>query len=457
MWQTPAAPPLDPGFVPAIQFNRQYLERLRASGTAASLVIALERERGLVSRYATLAQPSGESETLRYVERLVKFLVWARGGWRLTIAGPPAIGEHIRQAYRPDGARAFDADLMSRVYGRAFEVIVTDADSAPPEHETSARIGGNFNGCRIGFDLGASDYKVAAVKEGEPVFSAEFPWNPKDQADPEYHYQHLAGGVRAAAAHLPRVDAIGGSSAGVIVDNQIMAASLIRSIPEAKLPAARQLFHRLAKEWNVPLAVANDGDVTALAGAISLKKAGFLGIALGSSQAAGYINRQGGMTGWLSEFAFAPVDYNSAAPRDEWSQDTGVGAQYFSQQAVNRLLPAAGIELPREMPVPERLKEVQALMAKADPRAEKIYQTLGAYLGWTIPFYAQFYEFNDALILGRVTTGRGGEILLDTARGVLARAFPELAARIALHLPDEKSRRVGQAVAAASLPALAQK
>lgn len=457
MLQASIPAPLDPGFIPAIQFHRRYLESARASARAQPLVIALERENGLVSRYETLVTPDDSADTLRFAERLVKFMVWARGGWRLTIGAPKPVGRHIQRAYSAGGARSFDADLMARVYDRPFEVNLTDPAHAPAENEMSSQIGGHFDGCRIGFDLGASDYKLAAVNEGEVVYSAEFPWNPKDEPDPLYHYQKLSEGLRAAAAHLPRVDAIGGSSAGVIVDNKIMVASLIRAIPLDKLLAARNLFLRLRDEWKTPLVVANDGDVTALAGAISLKKTGFLGIALGSSQAAGYINRQGGMTGWLSEFAFAPVDYNPAAPADEWSQDTGVGSLYFSQQAVNKLLPAAGISLPPGMGLPERLKEIQALMAKGDARAAQIYQTLGVYLGWSIPFYAEFYDFSDALILGRVTTGPGGEILLDTARQVLARVFPELAGRVQLHLPDEKNRRVGQAVAAASLPALARK
>jgi predicted NBD/HSP70 family sugar kinase len=179
-----------------------------------------------------------------------------------------------------------------------------------------------------------------------------------------------------------------------------------------------------------------------------------LGVAMGSSEAAGYLNPAGGMTGWLSELAFAPVDYNPQAACDEWSGDYGVGVMYFSQQAVGKLLPAAGIELPKEMGLPERLKEVQALMAKGDPRAAKIYETIGVYLGYAIPHYADFYAFNHMLILGRVTTGQGGDIVLARAREVLAQEFPELAARVQLHVPDEKSRRVGQAVAAASLPAL---
>ena len=90
------------------------------------------------------------------------------------------------------------------------------------------------------------------------------------------------------------------------------------------------------------------------------------------------------MTGWLNELAFAPVDYHPQAAADEWSGDHGVGAQYFSQQAVNRLLPAAGITVPADQGLPERLKTVQDLMAQDDPRAAKLFETLGVYLGYAI-------------------------------------------------------------------------
>lgn len=415
-------------------------------------MIGVEREAGLVSRYETRVLPGGSAETLRYVERLIKTLLWARGGWRIHVGGPAEIGAHIRDAYGPTGARAFDSDLMSKVYERPLEVVVCGANDVPAAREMAQDVGGHLDGCRIGFDLGASDYKVAAVKEGEVVFSEEFPWNPRVEPDPAYHYRHINEGLKAAAAHLPRVDAIGGSSAGVIVDNKIMVASLLRSVAADKFDAAKTMFLRLRREWGVPLAVANDGDVTALAGAMSLEEDGVLGVALGSSEAAGFIDRQGHILGWLNELAFAPVDYNPDAPAEEWSGDRGVGALYFSQQAVNKLLPAAGIEVPTEMALPERLKEVQALMAKGDPRALKIYETIGIYLGYSAAHYADFYDFKHMLILGRVTTGDGGNVILRKAEEVLAGEFPDLLARVSLNLPDEKSRRVGQAVAAASLP-----
>jgi predicted NBD/HSP70 family sugar kinase len=446
------APPLDPGFQPAVLFNRNYVAAVKKSGEGVPLIIDLERECGFVSRFETIVRPDPDDETLRYVERTVKFLLWAFGGWKVIIGGPSKIGKFIGKTYSLRGARKFDCDLMSTVYGKKFEVVVTTPRRVPQAKEMQFAAGGHLKGCRIGFDLGASDYKVSAVINGEPIFTEETPWDPKSQPNPDYHYHHLSAALHRAAAHLPRVDAIGGSSAGIIVDNEIRVASLLRAIPKRDYPKAAAIFKSIQKVWRVPLVVMNDGDVTALAGALSLQKKGMLGIAMGSSQAAGFIDRRGHILGWLNELAFAPVDYNPEAAADEWSDDRGVGASYFSQQAVNRLLRAAGIDLPEKVGLPERLKEVQSLMANGDDRATKIYETIGVYLGYALAHYADFYDFTDVLILGRVMTGSGGEVIMAKAHEVLRVEFSELASRLALHVPDERSRRVGQAVAAASLP-----
>lgn len=444
--------PLDPGFLPAVLFNRDYQQAVKASGKGVSLVLGLERENGLVSRYETLVSPEADETTLRYVERIVKFLVWARGGWKLHIGGPTAIGESIKQTYSLSGARKFDCEMMALAYGREFEVSVTEAANVPANKDMEVPAGGHLEGCRIGFDLGASDFKVSAVIDGEAVFTDETPWDPKNATSPRYHYHNISAALHRAAAHMPRVDAIGGSSAGIIVDNEIRVASLLRSIPKEEYAEAAAVFKRVQKDWNVPLVMMNDGDVTALAGALSLGEKGMLGIAMGSSEAVGFMDKQGRILGWLNELAFAPVDYNPTAPADEWSGDNGVGALYFSQQAVNKLLPAAGIELPADMDLPERLVEVQNLMAEGDDRAKKIYETIGVYLGYTIAHYADFYDYAHMLILGRVTTGEGGDIVIAKAHEVLQKEFPELEEAIQTHVPDEKARRVGQAVAAASLP-----
>ena len=444
--------PLDPGFQPAAIYNRNYVESVKATGKAVPLVLGLERECGLVSRFETVVRATTDDASLLYVERLVKFMLWSRGGWKLHIAGPKYVIDCIRRVYSSRGARKFDCQMMALAYGKKFEVVATPLEQVPATKDMQVAAGGHLKGCRIGFDLGASDYKVSAVVDGEVIFTEETPWDPKIQENPEYHYHHISAALHRAAACMPRVDAIGGSSAGIIVDDEIRVASLLRAIPKKHFPQASAVFKRIQKEWNVPLVVMNDGDVTALAGALSLQKTGMLGIAMGSSEAAGFMDKRGRILGWLNELAFAPVDYNPKAAADEWSGDIGIGALYFSQQAVNKLLPAAKIKLPKAMDLPERLIEVQTLMAAGDARAAKIYESIGVYLGYTIPHYLDFYDFDHMLVLGRVTTGEGGDIVLDKAREVLAREFPELSQRIAIHVPDEKTRRVGQAVAAASLP-----
>jgi predicted NBD/HSP70 family sugar kinase len=232
-----------------------------------------------------------------------------------------------------------------------------------------------------------------------------------------------------------------------------MVASLFRGIPRTEFrKKIKPMFLRMHRKWKVPFEVVNDGEVTALAGSMSLNANRVLGIALGSSQAGGYVDDEGHITGWLNELAFVPVDLNPAAPVDEWSGDAGCGVQYFSQQAVFRLAGKAGIELGDEMAAVDKLKTVQDLLPSGDERARLIFDTIGCYLGYGIGHYADYYDIAHALILGRVTSGEAGPVILEKARQVLKAEFPDLAGRMSLHLPDEKSRRVGQAVAAASLP-----
>ncbi|MGQ9787535.1 MAG: ROK family protein, partial [Anaerolineae bacterium] len=207
-------------------------------------------------------------------------------------------------------------------------------------------------------------------------------------------------------------------------------------------------------ELGVPLAIVTDGEVTALAGSMSLEDNAVLGIALGSSQAGGYVTPQGNITDWLNELAFVPVDYSPTAPVDEWSGDRGCGAQYFSQQCVFRLAPLAGVHIPEDVPDAERLKAAQEQLEAGHPGAEQIWRTIGVYMGYAIAHYADFYTLKHVLILGRCTSGSGGPLILEEAQRVLESEFPELAERIHIQLPDEKSRRVGQSIAAASLPAI---
>ena len=453
-------PPLDPDFVPPALWNRAYRAAVGESGGGRPLAIALERSDGSVSVYRTAVLPhagANAASNQRYVERLVKFLLWQKGGYRVTVAGDAALADYLRSVYAPAGARAFDHRFMGeQVYGRPFAVESAGFDRAPVERETAAPLGRHLDGYRIGFDLGASDRKCAAVADGKLLFSEEVPWNPSVQADPQYHFDGIHDSLRRAAAHLPRVDAIGGSAAGVYVNNEVRVGSLYRAVPPALFEGrVRGLFRELRAAWGgIPFDVVNDGEVTALAGSMAMGDNAVLGVAMGSSLAAGYVTPEGAITGWLNELAFAPVDYREGAPADEWSGDAGVGARYFSQQAVGRLAAPAGIELPGEMPLPVKLERVQKLAAEGDARAMRIYETIGVYFGYTIAHYSDFYEIRNLLVLGRVMTGVGGDRILETAGKVLKAEFPEAAERIRFRIPGEQEKRHGQAIAAASLPVI---
>ena len=447
-------PPLDEGFRPAALANRAFEAEARKDGIP--LVIGLERDDGHVSRFVTQVFPEGHpraSENLFYAERLVKFLIWMYGGFKIYAGGPLSIGAYLQQCYHMDGIRRFEYNFMGgQVYEHELNVVACSTAEVPPANESGKALGRHLEGCRIGFDLGASDRKVSAVIDGEVVFSEETIWEPRKHSEPEYYYDEIMASLKVAAAHLPRVDAIGGSSAGIIINNRPMVGSLFRNVPAERFGEIHRLFLRIREELGVPLEVINDGDVTALAGSMSLNANGVLGIALGSSEASGYVDMHGHILGWLNEMAFAPIDYSHTGAVDEWSGDTGAGSQYFSQQCVFRLAPKAGIDIPGDLTDAGRLKFVQAKLESGHPGATQIWQSMGIYLGYGVAHYASFYPINHVLILGRCTSGCGGSLLLEGANVVLQNEFPELAAHIQLHMPDEKTRLVGQAIAAASLP-----
>ncbi len=451
-------PLLDPSFVPAVLWNRVYRKKAAADPAARAIEIALTRQDGTAFRWSGKILPPGPENdplTLRHIERHVKFLLWQKGGSRILIAGAPDVAAALAGIYSENGERTFDWGFIgTRIFGEPITVKAVDVSELPEANDSVMTLGRNLKGCRIGFDLGGSDRKCAAVIDGEVVYSEEIVWDPYFQSDPSYHIEGIHDSLKRAAAHLPRVDAIGGSSAGVYVNNEVRAASLFRGVSQEDFEKhIRRVFLTLRERWNnVPFEVVNDGEVTALAGSMGLNANSVLGVAMGTSQAAGYVDGQGHIKPWLNELAFAPVDFRDPAdsPVDEWSGDHGCGAMYFSQQAVARLAPAAGFDFPG-MPFPEQLVKVQEAMKGGDARAGSIYETIGTCFGYSIAHYADYYDIANLLILGRVTSGEGGNIIIREAETVLAKEFPEL--QIKLVVPDEKTKRHGQAVAAASLPA----
>lgn len=460
-------PPLDAAFRPAVLARRALADAVRKSGEGIIGAVAVEQPGGAVGvADLHLFGPGHPSATAGRIvaERIVKSLLWACGGSRIWVDGPADLVDHLRRHYLEDGTGRWDARMMGEVvYGTAFDIVAAPRAEFPASTETGAELGRHLDGARIGFDLGASDRKAAAVLDGEVVFSEEIPWDPSRHDDPQWHYEQIMDSLRRAAAHLPRVDAIGGSAAGIYVGSQIRVASLFRSVErEARKRRVPGLFAEMKQAWGgIPFVVVNDGEVTALAGSMVGGVDGLLGIAMGSSEAAGYVTHAGRLTSWLNELAFAPIDYAPNAPADEWSGDRGCGVQYLSQQAVGRLLAAAGIDVDVRLPLPERLLILQDLMAAGDERAARVYHTLGTYLGYALLDYRDFYDFDTVLVLGRVVSGAGGDLILAGARRVLAsddaidEAMPERSlVPISFLTVSERDKRHGQAAAAASLPAL---
>lgn len=447
---------LDEKFQPMSLVIRDMRQATKDNGQ--DIVIGIERNKGYTTTYKTRIFPDGtghDEENFKFIERIAKSLLWVAGGYKIIIAGSQVVGNKIKDAFSHGGLRDFDVNFMERVYEEKFCVEVRALENAPEDKSAATPIGRHLDGCRIGFDAGGSDRKVSAVVDGESVYSEEVVWFPKTNSDPNYHYEGILNAMKTAASKMPRVDAIGVSSAGVYIDNRIMVASLFLKVSDEDFDKkVKNMYLDVAKEIgeNIPIEVANDGDVTALAGAMDLNDDSVLGVAMGTSEAGGYVDPEGNITGWLNELAFVPVDFCEEAMVDEWSGDYGCGVKYFSQDGVIKLAPFAGINLDESLSPAEKLKVVQKAMTDGNKNAADIYDTIGAYFGYAIAYYAEFYDIKHVLIMGRVTSGEGGVILLERAQEVLDKEFPELAKKIELHIPDESSRRVGQSVAAASLP-----
>lgn len=452
-------PEIDQGFIPAVLWNRNYKKEAEDGQDIAEVTIGLLRDDQSVFRRCVKVSDDSDRNFL-YIERMLKAMLWTIGGNRILFAGPDELFQRLEKHYTVSKTGRFDSEIIGeQIYDRSIRIQKVLVKEIPEPSRDEIALGRHLDGCRIGFDLGGSDRKCAAVIDGEVVFSEEIKWDPYFEKDPQYHFDGIMDSLKRAAEHLPRVDAIGGSAAGVYVNNAVRVASLFRGVPADRFAEdVRPIFKRLKEEWNgVPFDVVNDGEVTALAGAMSLNDHAVLGISMGTSLAAGYVTPEGNITSWLNELAFVPVDYRESGPIDEWSGDVGCGVQFFSQQGVARLAPLAGIEFPPDTPFAEQLVEVQKLMEEGDERARKIYETIGVCFGYTIAHWSTFYDFRNLLILGRVTSGEGGQIIIEKAEVVLALEFPKLAEKVSITTPDEQMKRHGQAVAAASLPLIGGK
>lgn len=442
-------PSLDPSFVPIGKFNQAFLKQ-----ADENFFIGLESTNQQMAVFSTKVHSSPEmlQANCYFLRRILKTMLWLYGGFKFHLMGDQKLIDTMRGDFSSNGVHKFDVEFMSNIFEKPFEIM--ECFEIPIEKKNLKSIGGNLNGCRIGFDAGGSDRKVCAVIDGKCVFSEEIVWFPKKNSDPDYHFTGITDAFRAAATHLPQVDGVGISSAGIYIEDLTMSASLFLEVPTKLFDEkVKNIYPRAIKEVfgeNVPFSVVNDGDVSALAGAMDLGKNNVLGMAMGTSEAVGFLDKNGYITGWLNELAFVPVDVSESAMRDEWSGDIGCGVKYFSQDAVIKLAKNGGIVLDEWLSPAEKLKKVQKLVQDDDSTAKLIFESIGVYLAHTLVFYHEFYDFESVLLLGRVMSGEGGDIILKTAQSIFKKEYPEI--KFSIQLPDENARRVGQAVAAASLP-----
>ena len=232
------------------------------------------------------------------------------------------------------------------------------------------------------------------------------------------------------------------------------------------------IFNRMAKDLagEVPLKVINDGEVTALAAVQKIKHGNVMGISMGSSEGGGYADKDGNLLGWINELCYIRLDLNPKAPTDPWTKGShrGISHMYLGQRGATKLAAKGGVDVPAEYKYPhpdmcsikheghaQCLKLIQKGMedTEKEPKVRQIYETVGVYLGYALGQYCEFYNIEHVMILGRVSKGKGGDLMLDTAKKVLEEEFPEHKG-ITFHTADDHFKAVGQCIAAAALPSL---
>merc|ERR1712241_1183571 len=397
------------------------------------------------------------------------------GAHELLLCGPAKLCETLRQAYSVGGAYEFEVTSMPNVCGtpsKPFEVKILASASELQSNKDSPQVcGKDASGCRLAFDLGKSDIKTVAVQDNKVLSSKETEWDVTNP-DPEYHFAAIMDAMKNTAAKLPKIEAIGGSATGTVsADNEATWCDIFPNVPPDVYKAkVVDIFKRLAKEMagDVPLKVINDGEVTALAAVQKIEAGNVMGISMGSSEGAGYANADGNLMGWINELCHVRLDLNPNAPVDPWTKGahTGISHMYLGQRGATKLAACGGVEGPDEYMYPnpamctikhenhaQCLKLIQKAMTEPAKEAQcsLIYETVGVYLGYALAQYCEFYQIDHLMILGRVSKGKGGDLMLETAKKVLEVEFPEYAG-IQFHTADDHFKAVGQCIAAAALP-----
>lgn len=384
-------------------------------------------------------------ESYFYVKKIVLTLLWAVGGTEIVCFGSHLMSEYLKEQADKDEELKKSVTEMENVFCRPF--VFSETDHPIPDKEKRIPFSSSFDGCRIGFDAGGSDRKVTATIDGNVVFSEEVLWQPKLETDYHFHYAGVMDSLSRARSHLPRVDAIGISTAGIVIDNEMAQAALFHSVPEGDRNAHVRPFFidMMKKEFpDVPYLVANDGDVSAMGGYLLFHKNSVLGIALGTSEAAGYCI-DGAFTGWINEFGKVPFNYDRMAVHHYSMGISGAGSEYLSQKGIIRLCKNAGISF--DGTLAEQLVQIQKEAENGNPLVLQAYEDMGEYLGSALMLYRKFFSFSSVLLLGRVLTGKGGDILTKKTEEYLRSHH----VGIEVFTANEEFKRLGQSYIAAGL------
>merc|ERR1711967_73217 len=401
---------------------------------------------------------------------LIQEMMWMRSGGELLLAGPPGICEAVAADFREGGRYEFEIKSMPNVCGtpeRPFNVTIVSAGDLPEARDTPQVCGKDASGCRLAFDLGKSDIKVVAVQDNQVVYSKETEWDVTNP-DPQYHYDAIMAALKLAKDALPKIDAIGGSATGTVSGaNEATWCDIFPNVPpDVYKEKVVDIFVRIAKDLagDVPLKVINDGEVTALAAVQKISKGNVMGISMGSSEGGGYANEDGNLMGWINELCYIKLDMNPNAPSDPWTNcHRGSSHMYLGQRGATKNATKI-CEVPENQRYPhpdmctikhenhaQVLKKIQEAMKENPDKASNLYKTCGVYLGYGLAQYVESYKIDHVMILGRVSKGAGGDLMLSVTKRVLETEFPEYAG-IQFHTADDHFKAVGQCIAAAALP-----
>lgn len=380
-----------------------------------------------------------------HTKKLILTLLWTIGGDHILFKGNHDFYLYLKKQIGNDEEIQKSFKEIQRIFSK--EVVLEEINEEYPKITAKTPFISYFDGNLIGLDLGGSDRKLSVIKDGKLIYSEEMLWNPKEAKDPAYQYNGILESLEKGRSLLPHIDSIGISVAGVVRDNELLSTSLYASVnEEEKYVCSRDVFKKIISEHfaDIPYSVFNDGDVSAIGASLYFKKSNVLGLSLGTSLAGGFI-KGGNLFNWLNELSKVPLNYSPDA-RKHYSLDiSGAAGEYLSQKGIISLVEEDGIKLSGTLA--NKLKEIQRLAEEGNDIVLSAYHDIGLYLGEALRFFYEFYHFESVLLLGRVMSGRGGEIIKDIANKYLL----ENGLKIDFISPDEDFIRLGQSYIVSSL------